>query len=206
MAESKADWSVLRGPFTVFAVCLIASAAMIAASLHFRQSMEREYQQNHARFRTASQQYLAVDEEERMIEDFYPEFVRLYRDGLLGKERRLSWLESLRHAGEAIKIPELSYKLEAQREIAPEFPLTLGTYSLFVSPMNLTLGLLHEGDLLQLLQALDREALGEYSVKSCNLKRRSIELNLNAVEPNISAECQLDWWTVDLAGERELEL
>ena len=206
MAASRADWSVLRGTIAVFAVCLVASAAMVSGSHRFRQTMEREYQDNHARFRNASQQYLAVDEEERMIEDFYPEFVRLYRGGMLGKERRLSWLESLRQAGDTIKIPELAYKLEAQREMPPEFELPLGGYSLFVSPMNLSLGLLHEGDLLQLLQALDRDALGQYSVKSCSIKRSTPDLNLDMIEANITAECQLDWWTVDLAGEQELKL
>lgn len=197
---------MLRGTIVVFVTCVIASAAMVSGSHYFRQNMEREYQHNHARFRTASQQYLALDEEERIIDEFYPEFVRLYRSGLLGKERRLSWLETLRQAGDAIKIPELTYKLEAQRATPPEFNLALGGYSLFVSPMNLSLGLLHEGDLLQLLQALDRDALGQYSVRSCSLQRRADEIKLDAVEPNIMAECLLDWWTIDLGGERELNL
>lgn len=206
MADNKADWSILRGSLILFAVCVVVSAGMLAGSYYFRQNMEREYDGNHGRFRSASAQYLAVDEEERIIDEFYPEFVRLYRSGLLGGERRLSWLETLREAGDAIKIPELSYKIESERESEPDFKVQLGGYGLYVSAMNLNLGLLHEGDLIQLLNALDRDALGQYSVKSCDFKLSEGELTLDPGNANIKANCVLDWMTVDLSGDEELTL
>ena len=103
MAARRADFSVLRGTLVGFVVCVLAAAGMLTASSYFKQRMAREYQLNHNRFLSASRQYLAVDEEERIIEEFYPEFVRLYHGGLLGQERRLSWLETLREAGGAIR-------------------------------------------------------------------------------------------------------
>ncbi|MCZ6773047.1 MAG: hypothetical protein O7G83_13870 [Proteobacteria bacterium] len=206
MANNKPDWSILRGSLILFVVCVLASTAMLAGSFQFRQKMEREYQSNHSRFRNASQQYLAVDEEERIIEEFYPEFVRLYRAGLLGGERRLSWLETLREAGDAIKIPELTYKIEAQRPTKTDFDVRLGSYELYSSPMNLSIGLLHEGDLFQLLNALDRDALGQYSVRSCNFKMTEGEIKLDPHVANIKADCLLDWLTIDLSGEERLTL
>ena len=206
MADNKADWSILRGSLILFAVCVVVSATLLVGSNYFRQNMEREYEGNHARFRNASQQYLAVDEEERIIAHFYPEFVRLFRSGLLGPERRLSWLETLREAGDAIKIPELSYKIESERQTDPDFSMQLGGYDLYVSAMNLNLGLLHEGDLFQLLNVLDRDALGQYSVKSCKFKLSEGEITLDPVKVNIKANCVLDWMTVDLSGEEELTL
>lgn len=205
MAARKVDWSILRGTVIGFALCVVISAAMVAASLWFKDRMGREYQTHHSQFRAASQQYLAVDEEERIIEEFYPEFVRLYRGGLLGRERRLSWLETLRSAGDAIRVPELSYKLEAQRdaEVAPTLPL--GGYGIFASSMNLSLGLLHEGDLLQLLNALDREAQGQYTVRECVLSSAG-EPTLDAGQANVRAECALDWLTIDLDAEQGLVL
>ncbi len=206
MADNKPDWSILRGSLILFVICLVASAAMLAGSFEFRQRMEREYDGNHSRFRNASQQYLSVDEEERIIDEFYPEFVRLYRAGLLGGERRLSWLETLREAGDAIKIPELTYKIESQRLSEPDFEVRLGSYGIYVSPMNLSIGLLHEGDLFQLLNALDRDARGQYSVRSCEFKMVEGEINLDPNVSNIKADCLLDWLTVDLSGEERLTL
>ncbi|MGR8920442.1 MAG: hypothetical protein ACU85V_12555 [Gammaproteobacteria bacterium] len=206
MAGRKADWSTLRGTLIGFVLCVLAAGGMLTASHLFKQRMERDYQSNHNRFRNASQQYLAVDEEERIIDEFYPEFVRLYRGGRLGKERRLDWIETLRLAGETIKIPELSYKLEAQRQIEPEYYLPLGGYGIFASNMNLSLGLLHEGDLLRLLQTLEREARGQFSVRRCELRQDHDELTLDPGVSNIRGECTLEWLTIDLAGGRELVL
>jgi hypothetical protein len=206
MARRKADWSILRGTLIGFTLCVVIAGAMVSASLYFKQSMEREYRVHHSRFRDASQQYLAVDEEERIIEEFYPDFVRLYRAGLIGPERRLSWLEALRKAGPAIRMPELNYKLDARRVWQPDFQLALGSYTLHASTMNLSLGLLHEGDLLALFALLDRDALGQYSVRSCELRAPEGEITLDPRAVNIRTECKLDWLTIDLGGGRELTL
>ena len=190
----------------VFVLSLAVAAGMVSASFYFRQNMEREYQTNHAEFREASRKYLAVDDEERIIYQFLPEFRRLFEGGLLGRERRLSWLETLRRAGDANGLPQLGYKLDAQRVATPDFSIALGDYQLYTSAMTLNLGLLHEGDLLQLLQALDRYALGQYSIKRCALKRAGEHLDLAAHGANLNAECTLDWWTINLSGERGLTL
>ncbi|MEQ8663045.1 MAG: hypothetical protein RLW62_19695 [Gammaproteobacteria bacterium] len=206
MAARKADWRMLRGTLIGFVVCLLLAAGMLSASLYFRNSMEREYQGNHQRFRGASQLYLAVDEEERIIEEFYPQFVRHYRAGLIGGERRLSWLETLRTAAATIRVPELSYKLDARAPWAQAPALALGGYELHASTMHLSLGLLHEGDLLALFAALEAEALGQFTVSDCELVAGETALTLDPQAVNVRAECRLDWLTVDLAGEQELAL
>ncbi len=206
MASNRVDWSILRGTLVVFVFSLAVAAGMVSASFYFRQNMERQYQANHAEFREASLKYLAVDDEERIIAQFLPEFRRLYERGLLGRERRLSWLETLRRSGDANGLPQLAYKLDAQRVAKPDFNITLGEYQLYASTMTLNLGLLHEGDLLQLLQALDREALGQYSIKRCQLQRASENIDTSGQLANLSAECTLDWWTINLSGERSLKL
>jgi len=206
MADRRADWSLLRGTLVVFVLSVLAAAALIVGSHRFQQSMEQEYRANHARFRQASAQYLAVDEEERIIDEFYPDFVRLYQAGLIGRERRLSWLETLRAANRSIGLPDLTYKIEAQRTQVPEFSLSLGGFELLVSPMTLNVGLLHEGDLLALFEMLDRDARGQYTVRACALGRTDASGALAAAAANLAAECTLEWLTLDLGGEAELAL
>jgi len=203
---SRADWSILRGTLVVFVLALAVSAAMVTASYYFRQNMEREYQAHHAEFREASRKYLAVDDEERIIAEYFPEFRRLYEHGLLGRERRLSWLETLRRASDDIGLKQVAYKLDAQREAKADFALKLGNYHLYASTMSLNLALLHEGDLLRLLHALDGHALGQYTLRHCSLKRSGATLDLSAAAANLNADCVLDWWTINLSGERGLKL
>ncbi len=198
MANARADWQTLRGTLAGFVVCVLLSGGLVVASHDFRAERERDYLAHHARFRQASAQYLAVDEEERIIADFYPEFVRLREAGLLGRERRLSWLESLRAAGDDLRLPQLTYRIEAQRPLDAPWPLDLGAYALYASPMNINAGLLHEGDLARLLDALERNARGQYTVRHCTLKRLASEFALDTTAPHVSADCTLDWLTLDL--------
>jgi hypothetical protein len=204
--KSKVDWVVLRGALGVFSICLLVGVVLLGASYYFREEMETEYRNHHSRFRDVSRKYLAVDEEERIIERLYPTFVQLHNQGILGQEHRLSWLESLRNAGEAIQLPEINYRINSQSVFTPEFPIDLGAFDVYVSEMDLSLGLLHEGDLLGLLHALNHNAEGLYSVSSCEANRVKEDVEFDPARPTISVACRLSWFTVDLKGQRKLSL
>ena len=206
MAQEKIDWAILRGAIGVFSICLLVGSILLGATKYFRDEMETEFRNHQTKFRDVSRKYLAVDDEERIIENIYPEFVRLYQSGILGQEHRLSWIESLREAGNRIKLPEISYQVSSQSTYVPDFPIDLGAFDIHVSKMHLTLGLLHEGDLLGLFNALDREANGLYSISRCKATRLDKETEISPNRPTISAACSLDWFTVDLKGERALSL
>lgn len=206
MAHYKLEWSVLRGAIGVFSICVLLGGTLLSASYYFRQEMQSEYLNHHTRFRDISRKYLAVDEEERIIEQHLPLFVQLYESGILGQEHRLNWLESLRRAGDGIGLPQISYKINAQSVYAPEFPVKLGAFNIYVSEMDLTLGLLHEGDLIRLLDALNRTAEGLYSVSRCDASRVNEGSEFDHTRPTIMAACRLNWFTVDLKGERKLSL
>jgi hypothetical protein len=197
---------VLRGAIGIFSICLLVGGTLLGASHYFLEEMKAEYRNNHARFRDVSRKYLAVDEEERIVERDYPAFVRLYERGILGEEHRLSWLESLRKAGDKIQLPEIGYRISSQSVYEAEFPVDLGAFNIYVSEMNLTLGLLHEGDLLGLLDALNDNAEGLYSVSRCEANRVNEEAEFAPSRPTIMASCRLNWFTVDLRGERKLSL
>lgn len=206
MAANKADLALLRSALGVFAICLLVGGILLSASHYFREEMATEFRNHQLRFRDVSRKYLAVDDEERIIERAYPEFVRLYEAGIIGQEHRLSWIETLRRARDAIELPDLGYRINSQTVLDPPFPVNLGAFDIQVSEMTLSLGLLHEGDLLNLLNALDTEADGLYSVSRCEATRVSNDDMQDQRRPNIMADCVLAWYTVDLRGERGLSL
>ncbi|MGR8946408.1 MAG: hypothetical protein ACU84Q_00055 [Gammaproteobacteria bacterium] len=206
MAEKRLDVSVLRGALGVFAICLVIAGLMLAASVYFRDQMSDEYQTHQARFRDVSRKYLSVDEEESIIAEYLPSFRALYAKGILGQERRLSWLESLKFAGEEVKPPKLGYEIRAQNELDHGFPINTGSFDIRTSEMELTMGLLHEEDLFNILAVLDREAAGLFSVSSCELKRAGVTHRSNALAEQIEAICKLRWYTLDLKGDRKLSL
>ena len=206
MAEKKLDIGVLRGALGVFVICFAIAGLMLAASFYFRDQMSREYQTHQTRFRDVSRKYLSVDEEESIIADYLPSFRTLYANGILGQEQRLSWLESLKIAGEQVKPPKLGYDLRAQNDPDMDFPLNTGSFDIHASDMELTMGLLHEKDLFDVLGVIETNAAGLFSVSSCDLSRASLNSRSGELAERIEAICSLRWYTLDLKGERELAL
>jgi len=205
MAQAKIDWAVLRGALSVFGICFLVSGIVLSASFYFRDEMNSQFQQHHTAFKSISRQYLSVDEEEDIIKSTYPRFVELYNRGIIGRENRLSWLETLKAAAQEVKIPELRYNIDTRKQYTPEFPLSTGPYQIYSTTMDLDLGLLHEGDFVTLVDRLSRDADGLFNVSKCSFRRLE-SVTTDADSSNIRAECALHWFTVNFPGDKEIVL
>ncbi len=105
-----------------------------------------------------------------------------------------------------MKPPKLAYEIRAQSVYEPEFALNTGGFDINATDMDLSMGLLHEGDLFDVLNILDKKAAGLFSVSSCELSRAAIANRERGLAERLEANCQLRWLTIDLKGERELAL
>jgi len=196
MNREDIDWTILRGALITFFMCLLVGSALIGGSWYFKQEMLKNYKRNQVQFQGISRQYLAVDEEERLINEYNSVFLTLFDRGVLGDEHRLDWIETIRATGESIKLPALRYKINSQNIYTPEYPVNTGNFSLYSSDMVLNLDLLHEGDIFRVLRDLDNKALGTYSVSGCKFLRKSGEVKEDPTIANISADCNLQWFTI----------
>ncbi len=201
MKTSNIDWSVLRGSLSTLIICLIISAGMLFGSFYYRDEMRTEFTKEDQRFKNVSRKYLAVDQEEKMILLHYPRFKYLYQQGVIGKEQRLRWLETLRTSSDELKLPSLRYNIDSRESFTPSFPANQGLYQIYTSSMKLDLGLLHENDLLLLLNDLEQKANGLYSVSSCNLQRKEKSITRDIDRAKLDAKCELLWFTIDMAGK-----
>jgi len=205
MNREDIDWTILRGALITFFMCLLVGSALIGGSWYFKQEMLKNYKRNQAQFQGISRQYLAVDEEERLINEYNPVFLTLFDRGVLGDEHRLDWIETIRATGESIKLPALRYKINSQNIYTPEYPVNTGNFSLYSSDMVLNLDLLHEGDIFRVLRDLDNKALGTYSVSGCKFLRKSGEVKEDPTKANISADCNLQWFTIKNSGGSDIK-
>ena len=206
MGSENMDWPYLRGAVTVFISVTILSASLLVGSAYFARQMEQEYSQNSDQLRVLSHRFLAVDEEENVIKDYFPRFMDLHKTGLLGKEQRLNWIEVLQDAGDRLQLPSLSYEIRAQKAHHPGFPVPGGRYQIFVSEMTLNMQLLHEGDLFALLNLLNEQAKGLYTVSGCELTRNFVELTDNPRAGNVTATCLLEWFSIKPADDPEIKV
>lgn len=200
------DWPVLVGALLTLGISLLLGGAMIGASHFFENRMELEFNRNNARFQDISRRYLSVDEEEKLIKKFFPRFEALYNGGVIGREQRLNWIEVLRAIGERKRLPGMNYEIKSQSIHAPQFPAALGRYQLYSSEMSLNMQLVHEADLLDVLDFLEQNAQGVYTVSQCRLSRSGQEVVMSPRTGNIVSRCDLNWFTIKLADGTEIRV
>jgi hypothetical protein len=200
MKAADIEWSMLRGALIALAIAVVVSVGMLGASYQFWESADKSLKRAQNQLRATRAKYRTVDEQEAMIATFYPQFLELASQGIIGRERRLDWIENLSRADENLKLPSLTYSIDTQAPFAAEFPLAGGAYRLYASQMNLTVGLLHGQDLFNLLGRLDDDAQGLYSVDRCSLVRRR-DVPGSPRQVHLTSSCQLRWFTIKKPGE-----
>jgi hypothetical protein len=200
MKAADIEWSMLRGALIGLTIAVAVSIGIIAASHHFLETADRALKRSEATLRASRNQYRTVDEQEAMIATYYPRFVELEGQGIVGGEKRLDWIESLRRADENLKLPSLTYSIGSQEPYTAEYPLAGGAYQPYVTRMDLRLGLLHGQDLFNLLTSLDENAQGLFSVDTCKLERR-LDKPSSPRESHLTSECKLRWFTIRKPGD-----
>ncbi len=144
----------------------------------------------------ARQRYHRSGEERDLLTRYVPEYQALDRAGFIGPEQRVNWIDSLRVAGEAVRLPGVQYQIGAQTpHRLPELPQA----SLVQSPMTIDLRLVHEGDLMRFLRALAAEQVGVFMLNECTLERLTAE-PVSHGQPNLRADCDLSWISAPRPG------
>ncbi|MEM7252985.1 MAG: hypothetical protein AAF493_16335 [Pseudomonadota bacterium] len=204
---STIDWSVLRKPLMFLVIALLIAGGLVFAAQYFGDDVSSAHNRESNRLTSARGRYLTLDDEKRLIADFYPRYQQLEARGTIGGEQRLNWVETLRQAAAAVKVPSLQYQIASRNKVRPDFPLDSGEFSLMMSEMNLDIGLLHEGDLFRLFQELEIRASGLFHVTDCRIERLTEQFSLEKPDKaNLRAVCRIAWYTLvpedDAGGQR----
>ncbi len=198
MKFDQIDWGVLRNALILLVISIAISGGLLGSSFHFWEKMDRMYKRERNALFGVRAQYQNIDEEEKIIEQYLPLYRDLESKGIIGQERRLDWIDTLRQASQRVELPTLRYVIDSQSVYEPEFLDQGGKFQIYSSNMQLDLGLLHEGDLDTLFTDLDANATGLYTVSECDLSRnhRQREFVKRADATNLRANCGLRWLTI----------
>ena len=131
--------------------------------------------------------------EEHEIKQDSALFKKLQTQGIVGEERRLEWVEQLKAIRDQRKLLDLQYEIAPRRPLDAVQETGLAYYA---SAMKLQLKLLHEEDLLRLIDDLHRQASALTQVKSCNVWLLPKESAERGPQAQLQAECQIDWITL----------
>ena len=193
------DWRYLRQPLIFFMFSILIAVSMGVIGLQFEAAQKKKYEMAVETLRTTHKQYANIVNDIDLLEQYRNLYSGYKSSGLIGKERRLSWIESLESTNEVLKLPQLTYNLLPQEKfVRPGLTVKNGIV-VNSTPMQLSMGLLHEEDLLAVLEGLRLSIKNLFTVESCSLNRSGrIVGSLNTKGINLNSRCTIKWVTIDV--------
>jgi hypothetical protein len=188
------------------ACALSAVGLLLAGAFHWwRDDLAGRLERQLKAEQTSRMRFLNSGRERANIERLLPLLQSLQSQGLYGEEKRLEWIERLRGMERRWPGLKLQYTIEAQAVQPPAnagaantagpaalpFPGAAGgtrRIEMFYTRMRLSMTLVHEEDMLRVLEELAAAQLGRVSVERCEMN------HANAAA--IRAECALVWHTL----------
>ena len=195
---NKIDWFYLRRPLIMLAVAILFSTAIAMAGYQYEKVQREEYQAALSTLRSTHKQYSDMVKDIDLLDQYRNLYGEYKSTGLIGDERRLSWIESLESTNEVLRLPTLGYSLKPQEKFQrPGFKLKRGV-SVMASPMDLTIGMLHEEDLFALLEGLHLSIRNLFTVDSCSITRQgAVGRSLDTKRANLQSRCTIRWVTIN---------
>ncbi|HSH73651.1 MAG TPA: hypothetical protein VK974_11400 [Methylophilaceae bacterium] len=195
MKLNQQDLKMLRTPLIVFGAALILLTLLVSYAENRKNEAEQALQAQKGQLSQARQRYQTSGQEKDQIVKYLPIYQRMIKDGFIGEERRIEWVDSLRNIHQQHKLYTVNYSIGMQEEYKPAFTLNVGSFKPYRSVMKLELAMLHEGDLLTLIDALDKTETAPFILRQCEITRLSSAKPTN-LTPNLLAACELDWLTI----------
>ena len=196
MSLSSQDWRKLRYPILGLGIALVLVGLLVSFADQHRQKSLNAMNLQQELLIKAQQKFQSSGLEKETIKQYLPQYNQLIASGFIGEERRIEWIENLRRIHDAHKLFNIDYSIGLQESFKPSYLPNLGNFKLQRSTMKLNLELLHENDLLNLLDGL-RDQSTPYIVRNCEITRPSgAVINNKVVVANLSAVCEIDWLTI----------
>jgi hypothetical protein len=195
---SKIDWFYLRRPLIILVLAILVSAGVAVAGYHYEKIQREQYQVALSTLHSTHQLYTNIINDIDLLDQYRSLYSDYKSSGLVGEERRLSWIESLESTNEVLRLPTLSYKLNPQEVFErPGFKLERDV-TVMSSPMDLTIGMLHEEDLFALLEGLRLSIRNLFTVDSCSITRQTpVDRSLDTRKANLRTQCTIRWVTIN---------
>ena len=189
------DWRALRGSIVFVALAVAVGVAAAGSAVWFHGAASRSHDAQKQELESIRARYRSIDEQRRLVESRLPEYRMLEATGVIGEERRLTWIEALQEVAARVGLPSLRYRIEPRASYQTGLALDTGAFRPFSSVVGIEVGLLHEGDFERLMHGLATRSAGLYRVERCDLRRAGPSFVMRAGAVNLVAECDLRWIT-----------
>ncbi len=196
-ALTSADFKRLHWNLALLAVLLGLGGSLVALTLKQEKAAQQILAKSKAEYADMQGKLARVQDEEKELREKIIKYKVLQARGVIGEERRLEWVETLRAIKENRRLIDFQYELSPQIALDPLVaPGVAPGFEFMNSPMKAQIQLLHEDDLLKLVSDIDTRAHAFTRVRRCAIQRISGVTRELGPSPQLRADCELDWVTV----------
>ncbi len=193
MKMTSRDWNKLQNPIILLLLVTLGSIALIITSMQYAESQQASLSQQKDALLVAKQKYLSSGTEKQQIEHYLPKYRALIEQGFIGAEQRQLWIHALHAIQKQHQLFPIKYQLAPLEQMQPDFVQSASPFEMHQSTMQLSLDLLHEGDVLTLTESLSKQAFHNWLLRGCKIDR------LNKPKANgatMTGQCLLEWYTL----------
>ena len=181
-------WSLLA--------CLLSTGfavGVIQYSADIQQKALRDLQQAQKQLTDARNQLNTAQSDLENMSAYQLEYDALVAQKVIGSEQRLDWIEGLENLRKQGLVPTFKYNIAPQKAYTPNPPLTAGNFALSMSPVSMQIDLLHEGQLMTFLDALNSQIPGWFILDGCSMARNA---NTESSGIKLNSDCSGGWFTM----------
>jgi len=109
----------------------------------------------------------------------------------------MGWIDAAKFRSREMKLPSLKYTLNSRENFTDDALPQLDDFAIYVTPINIQLGMVHEEDLISMLDYLERVSSGRISAEKCHIRQVAESGAFLPTEANLQASCSLSWFNFD---------
>ncbi len=202
MMRFNVDWAYLKMAIVISAIVFLSGALLMIFSVNYRLDAEEQLATEQRELYALSSKYRKARQDKILIDNYLPHYYQLEQQGMVGKERRLNWVDTLRASVKLLEVPHMYFQFAPQRVLQKNIISAGSDLVVNTSRMKLDVGLLHEVDLLQLFSELEQQVTGMFHIDSCSMALIGKDIVLSADHSNLNVSCDLQWFTIDFGVQQ----
>ncbi len=197
--KRKFDWHYLRPALILISISVVTTMLLTYFSYSYRVELQTDYDSEQENFQAIEGKFREANEDKYIIEVYSERFKTLESEGVFVAEQRVDWVDSLQAAIRAMKLSGVKYEVSPQRLYSDNLLQDADSIHIYASPVKVEMNLLHEQDMIALLERLERKVMGRFLIESCEMKRAELKFGYYLDRYNLGVSCQLRWLTLSPA-------
>lgn len=199
MNANASDLGRMKWAIAFLVIMAASGGGAVWTTLQMQKAAEKSFREATAARNDIRAKLARARDEQAELNDKIKRFQAIRELGYIGPEQRLDWVETIARIKAARRIYRLEYDFAPQRvadaSVLPGGP-SAGGFDVMTSQMRMQVQILHEGELLALIEDIRKSVRALIQLRSCSIERAAAGTGDRNNPAPLKAECTLEWITL----------